>query len=873
MRASNETPTGAFYGFIKILKKTVEKHQIDAIIIFNDSQESSRKKINPGYKSNRDKTPDELQTQKEMLFELLHLINIPIVTVAGFEADDLIYSAASLCSNQEKGIVFILSSDKDLHRLLLLKNTFIIDMNKETILDKEWLKTAYIKEINEEKISLYYALCGDTSDNIQGVKGIGEKTAKKIIQIYNSLDEAYENQFEKSGLTPRLRNLLLSKKADAYLAQDLFNPLFVPPSYFEAHLEKKWKKEFWGLGNSLLKKYECLSLLTREEISNTTVEQEVSSALPFAKDMYTVKTASNQDDIHEIENSINTHDFLALDTETDAGNPMKATMIGFSLSFEKESAWYIPLYEKGVKSCFYEQKIELLLLICKKNKKVIMHNALFDMHIIQRTIGEAPQSIFDTMIAAHIFREQKIGLKELSIKILKEKMQTFSEIMQFGKYKTFDEVELSIAASYAATDARQTLCLFLHYQSLLKKEEFNSYNLLFDTVEMPLIPVLQSIESNGIFCDGSILIAQEKAYKDKMTEIRTAIDLFTAPYNIILNPASYKQTSYLLFEVLKIPTQQKLRTDQKTLSRLAFEYEIIDLILRYRSIQNNITHFSSGLLKYIQEDRKIYTHYQQFITVTGRLTTMNPNLQNIPRTTEHIFIRSAFHADKNHVLVSFDYSQIELRIAAYLAQDETLLSLFNKNQDVHLLTATALFKKSLEEITGAERQIAKKINFSILYGQSAFSLSKELHITTTAAHEYIELYKGYYPGIFSWMEKIKDAAKKTGYVETLYGLKRYIPELKDKNKTVLKSGERMAVNTVIQGTAAEIMKKSMIAVYSYLEKEKKGKIVLQLHDEILVEIPEKYKETVPHEIQKIMESIVNWSVILKVNTRIGREWK
>lgn len=873
MRSSKGIPTGAFFGFIKILKKIIEQYKITDIIICNDHADSIRKKKNPTYKSKRDSTPIELEIQKKMLFEFFEKEHIPVLSIPGYEADDILYNITTFCSDQQKGISFVLSSDKDLHRLLLKKNTFIIDLNKEKLLDIDWVKEHYGETTTESKIALFYALCGDSSDNVEGVKGIGEKTAKKIIETYHSIDEAYQDNFEKAVLSPRIKNLLIENKAAAYDSFFLINPFFIEPESFSSYYEKTASGETLftiSAGNDIVNKYECYSLTPITTAEKTNSPEEI--AIPYAKDLYDAIPCTSIEEINIIKEEIKKADIIAIDTETDSGDPMKAAMIGFSLCTSPERAWYIPIIQGGETHPLKTEMLEIIFLIIRLEKKVIMHNALFDLHVIEKSIGTVPERVCDTMIMAHVLREQKIGLKDLSARVLKEKMQSFSEIMAFGTFKTFDEVEIKTATSYAATDARQTLLLFLHYQKLLEHEDFSSYKKLFDEIEMPVIPVLHSIEKTGILCDKVILSQQEQVYKDTMLSIKEEIAAITKPYAIELNPASYKQTSFFLFDVLKIPTQKKLRTDQKTLSYLAPQYKIIDLILRYRSTQSNITHFTTGLLRYIKENGRIYTHYQQFITATGRITTINPNLQNIPRTTDGIFVRQAFHAGEGNIFASFDYSQIELRIVAYLANDPILLDLFNKNEDIHLLTATIIFDKSREMITKEERQIAKKINFSIIYGQSAFSLSKELRITGTQAKEYIEKYKAHYPRIFAWMEEIKTKAKETGYVETLYGLRRYIPEIKDKNKTVMKSGERIAVNTIVQGTAAEIMKKSMTSVYQYLQQEKTGTIVLQLHDEILVEIPETEEEKIKKDITQIMESVVNWSISLKVNTKTAKHW-
>lgn len=871
MRSSQNIPTGGFYGVIKILKKTIEKYNIDTVIIFNDGEKSIRKKNYSFYKAQRQSTPKELLIQKKMLEEYFLKIGMPFITAEGYEADDGIYAATLYQQKNNLGKIFILSSDKDLHALLLLDNTVIIDSNKNDILDIVWLQKKYNPSITKEKILLYYSLCGDTSDNIPGIKGIGEKTAHHIASIYESLDDLYKDNFEKLTVSPRIKKLLIEGKTGAYDSLSLLSPLSYNESFFISAMEKKWDIDQFLLGNVLLKEYECFSLIEPEMTNNEKKIIPETEQYPYAKNLFTIRLCESLVDIEELQTSLKKASIIGLDTETNSGNPRLAIMVGFSLCMEKDTAWYVPLYTKGTQAPLYKEKLNLFALITSE-KICIMHNALFDMHVIKRAETNVPEKVFDTMIAAHIFREKKIGLKDLSLTILKEKMNSFSEIMQFGKYKTFDEVDLVEGASYAACDARQTYLMYMHYQELLKTEEFSSFNILFDLIEMPLIQVLFHIEYNGIYCDRNILIAEEIKYQKELENIKEQIQHIAQQHHFSLNPLSHKQTAFFLYQILHIPKQTKEKTDQKTLQYLAGDYPIIDLILKYRSIQSNINHFTTGLLKYIQPDNKIYTHYQQFITITGRITTMNPNLQNIPRNNDIYKIRSAFHSSEKYLLASFDYSQIELRVLAYLANDETLLSLFNNNADVHTLTASYLFDKPVNEITTEERQLAKKINFSIIYGLSAYNLAKELKITSTKAKEYIDIYKKTYPTIFSWMEKTIEKAKQNQFVSTLYGLKRAIPELQDSNKNILKSGERIAINTIIQGTAAEIMKKSMIAVYDYLKKTGNGKIVLQLHDEILVEIPETNTEKITEEIKKIMESIVDWSITLKVNKKIQKQW-
>lgn len=880
MRNSKQENVGAFFSFIKIIKKLINTYSINKIIVCNDTY-SSKKISHDFYKKNREQMPEDVLLQKKILLHYLEKINIPIIAIEGYEADDIIYSLAHYFSKKDDVRMYIASGDKDLHGLLLLNNIFIIDHNKNLLLDKAWLYTKYVDMVSQEKLHLYYALCGDQSDNITGVPGIGEKTAIKIITEYENLDHLYDNILSKDIVSSRIKKLLLNHKEDAYQSLFLITPLIISDDLLLPYLSQdRWDEDNFLLGNDILIKYECHSILYKKENFLSTVEQKkeiqkshVEASYVYAKDTFTTKIVLIREDIVLLIKAINENRIIALDSETSSGNPLTTTVLGFSLCVEENMAWYIPLYINHVKVELYDECLAIFEHITH-DKICVFHNALFDLHALSTLKVFLPCPIFDTMITAYIFKEFKIGLKDLSLKIMNQRMQSFSEVMEFGVYKTFDEVPLEKGSSYAAADARQTFLLYNHYQRLLKTEDYSTYNDLLSLVEMPVIKVLRHIESSGIYCDKNILITEEKKYVKKLEEIKEKIKEIAAAYGISFNPMSNKQTRTFLYDILKLPHNKNKKTDQATLITIENLHPLVNLILSYRSLQSNISHFTTGLLRYIKEDEKIYTHYQQFVTHTGRITTINPNLQNIPRSDQIYAIRNAFHAKKGDVLVSFDYSQIELRVLTHFSGDAVLLDLFKNNRDIHLLTAISIFNKPQEEITSLERQIAKKINFSIIYGQSAYNLAKDLRITLKEAKNYLDLFKKTYPGVFTWMEKVICKAKINGYVCTLHGMKRLIPEIQDNNKNVFKSGCRMAINTIIQGTAAEVMKKAMINVLAYIEKNNLPcRIVLQIHDELLIEMPEKNSDRYSSDIQEVMEKEIHLSVDLKVNIEKSTYWK
>jgi DNA polymerase-1 len=873
MRNSKNVHVGGLFSFIKTIYKCVDLYKIDSIIIFDDSKLLFKKGLDSKYKTHRESTPEELLLQKKILIDYFEMVKIPVLCVENYEADDLIDNYVNLVSTFEDHSSYIISSDKDLYSLLLLNSVFIIDSNKNIVLDKVWLQKEYGQYVTKEKILLYYSLCGDSSDNIAGIKGIGDKTARVIMEQYSSLDELYLSNLDDLKVSLRIKNLLEKGKESAYLSLKLFTPMKMDNHIFTKYININWNKDNFLFGNKLLSEYECYSLIYKSlAVDNTPMIDEEKEKLPYAKDLFITKIVFTEQDFLILKSEIESAPVVALDTETFSGDPRTTRMIGFSLCTAKESAWYIPLIINGEKVGLYDLFITIISYI-DANKKCVMHNALFDMHVISTLNIEIPKNIFDTMLAAYIFKEIKIGLKELSLKILNEKMNSFSQIMEFGLYKTFDEVEITKAAKYAATDARQTYLLYNHFNELLQKNEYANFDRLFKEIEMPLLNVLCDMEATGILCDKSVLIQEEIKYLNLVNDLHEKIKSIALEKEFILNPMSNKQTAHFLYHILQLPSMGKSeRTDQTSLSFIEHLHEVIPLILLYRSLKSNISHFTTGLLKYIENDNRIHTHYQQFITQTGRITTINPNLQNIPRTNDIYKIRSAFYAKDNFLLFSFDYSQIELRVLAFFSQDPLLIKLFNENEDIHELTACMIFNKDKKCISPSERQIAKKINFSIVYGQGAYALSKELKIPISDAKRYLDIFRQNYSGIFEWIDLVVKKASFEGFILTLHGLKRFVPELSDNNKHIFKSGVRIAVNSIIQGTAAEIMKKAMIAVHNYLKEHNCGNIVLQIHDELLIELEAHSADFHSMIIKKKMETIINDQIKLQVNVSFGKTW-
>jgi DNA polymerase-1 len=877
MRNSKNIHVGAFFGFVKTFLKLTKKFNPDSIIITSDSLCKKRIEIFPKYKEHRQSTPLELENQKEFINDFFKLIKLPIFKLDGYEADDIICEIANDIS-KNKNSAIIISSDKDLHHLALLENINIFDPLKDMYIDKKWIYEKYGTEVTYEQILLYYSLCGDSADGFNGIKGIGDKLSKNIIKNYKSIDLLYKNFENDNELTKKQKDLLNNGRESAYESYNLVKSIPIDMLIFKNYEKKcKFNKKNLFNANVLFDKLECNSLIIDPENYKKTKINNNNENIPYAYSNIKIKIYSYEY-TEEIKSKIKNSKTIAIDTETRGGDPRNSIIVGYSMCFSQEESWYIPLIINGIKSIDYTEKLNFLLLI-EPEKYCIMHNAIFDLHVFKNAGIKINAIIYDTMIVAHVFKENKIGLKDLSVNLLKEKMYSFEETIEKGRYKYFDEVPIEKAASYAATDARQTYMLYCYYQQKLNLNENKKIKLFLDEIEMPLIKVLFQMELNGINCDRNILEEQEKIIQKNLKTLEKEILNIIPEKFKYLNPLSNNQVGILLYDELNLKTNQKTKkqklksTSQKTLYEINDKHPVVSMIIKYRALHSISSHFTKGLICYIKEDGRIYTNYQQTIVTTGRLSTVNPNLQNIPIDQDEISIRKAFNTKNNNLIGSFDYSQIELRVLAHISNDKNLINAFLNNEDIHLKSASYIFKKNINEISNKERQVAKKINFSIIYGLSAYGLSNDLKISTTEAKNYIDEYKKLYPEVFIWIDATCKNASENGYIETYFGLKRYINELKDKNNTIRAYGNRIAINTIIQGTAAEIMKKSMIKVHEYLNKNNNGKIILQIHDEILIEFKEINKHKIEKDIKNIMENIVDFKIPILVNTNIDKYWK
>lgn len=898
LHTATGTPTQATYGFCRSIKKLIDDFDPKYLLITWDSKgKTFRSDIFEEYKATRQEAPSDLFVQKEDICEFAELAGIPQISKPGYEADDIIYSMVH--DHKDKNIV-IVGPDKDLHQLVS-PNVVILDPMKKEVIDE----TVFFNKMGFEpkKLSFYHALLGDSSDNIPGVRGIGKKGATELVQQFESLDDLYANleQVKKE----RTKKALEANKENAYLSLKLFSlkhiklPITLKDIVFD--------KNNWKNANPLFKRLEFKRLII--EGGETTTSEEQTTFLQQGITSHERKKTSSTESglnppvdggskkvlwkctiirdekgLESLVKKIQEKKLFALDTETTGLRPLQDELVGISIACDTKRAYYIPFSHENNAQLNRETVLEKLKLVFSSSSiKKTLHHTKFDQLALFQYGIEVKNIVFDTLLAANLLRKEwsKIGLKKLSISYLNEKMESFADVLG-KKYKTFDQVPIPEAATYAAHDALQTLKL----TKILKKELSSQKKLkkIFETIELPLSQVLFEMEKTGIKVDPKILQNLETAIKRKLSTIENKIrgalqhKKIEKPEEINLN--SPKQIERLLFDDLKLPVSKKSQkgqrsTDQEVLSRLSEQHPVPGLILKYRELFKLKSTYIEALPKVINpKTKRIHTSFGQTIVATGRLSSSDPNLQNIPASGEFgLKIREAFVAPHGSQFLSSDYSQIELRVLAHLTGDKNLIESFLADEDIHTRTAAEIFEIDRKKVSHEQRQIGKRINFGIVYGQTPFGLSKELGIKLGEAKEYINKYFERYPAVASWMEDVVAEAMKNGFVETLMGRKRYVGGLKERNQTLFQAARRVAINTPVQGTSAEIMKLAMINIARKLEKKKlESKLILQIHDELLLECPSQELDIVGKLVKTEMESVVKWKVPLIAKIRTGKNW-
>ena len=899
-----QTSTGigvqAVYSFCRMIRKLIKDFDIQHIVIVWDSKgKNIRHEIFPEYKATRQQAPLDLFEQKELILQFINDIKMAQLATVGIEADDLIASLAKKFNDQGYPIM-IVSGDKDLAQIVTNESIQIFDAFKEKILSEKTLVEKY--EFPLKKLPFYFSILGDASDNIPGVKGIGEKGATDLVKQFDSLDDLYA-KIDKVDKR-RTKELLLDQKDNAYLSLKLFTLQDYPT---ETNLDDTlFDPANWVNAIPLLQKLEFKTLVadiasaTTQEKKNTapvsaqqnifgtpsvqietdTQENLLEASHKFLHEIYNFVLIDNMSDLVNLCKKIEEKKLFAIDTETTGLEAMIDSLVGISIAIEPGIAYYIPCEHitQSPQLSIQDLITHLGPIFANENISKVLHHAKFDQIILHQAGLPLSGILFDTLIAASLLIQdwQKKGLKVLSEFYFDETMLNYEETMKKHKAHNFAQIPLDVATHYAAADAHQTLKLFHLFDEQLKKQNLDK---LFYDIEMPVNKILVAMQIEGIYCDATILAKLDILVSGDLVKIESEISEYTdGPINL----NSPKQIKELLFDKLNLPTQKKsakntgYSTDAQVLSVLAKIHPAPGLILKYRELFKLKSTYIESLPTYINPNtHKIHTSFNQTLVATGRLSSSNPNLQNVPTGDlgYEIDVRSAFKAENGNLFLAADYSQIELRILAHMSQDETLKQAFLHDKDIHTQTATNLFNVSPDEVTSDQRTIGKTINFSILYGLTSFGLSKSLEIPYKDAQKYIATYFEQYPGIVAWMESTLEFTKTHGYVQTLFGRKRYIPGIYEKNKTLYELAKRIAINSAVQGTAAEIMKIGMIKLQKNLDTAGvNAKILLQIHDELILSVPQSELERVTKITKESLESVVAWEIPLTVQTKTGATW-
>ena len=888
---SKGEPTSAVYGFINQLIKIFEDHKPDYIAVAFDSKEKTfRHDKYENYKSSRAKMPDDMFPQLDRIKQLIEVMNIPLYIIPRYEADDIIGTAA--CKAEQLGLeTFIITPDKDFNQLITDKVKVIKPGGK--VSDEIVVyDTAKVKEefgFEPGQMIDYLALIGDSSDDIPGVAGVGPKTATPLIQKYGSIENLYNHidEIEK----PALKNKLIEGKENAILSKDLAtihcevplefnfeNAKFTKPD-FDSLRKIIVELEFKDIYNRLLSIYDSSSANAK---LNEVVADDVTA---FDESKVKYKLIKNLKEAEELADYLSKKELIVFDTETDSLNQFELNIAGASFSSKEGEGFFIPLqpdnYGKLISNPDERLSIEDFTKVFKKlfeNKKIkkVCQNAKFDIAVM-RNIGISVENFyFDTMLASYVIDpDQKHGMDDLSVKYLKYKPIPLSDLIGPKKdsSKIF-EVETEPLGKYASEDADITYRLYEILDKEIKKE--NLTKIAYD-VEFPLIPILEDMEREGIKIDNDAL-------KSLSDDLQILIDNYTNEiYKSCgeeFNINSTKQLQEILFNKLGLQSGKKTKTgfstDAKSLEYLRGEHEVIELLLEYRQLTKLKSTYADALPNLINpKTGRIHTSFNQTVASTGRLSSNDPNLQNIPiRTDRGKEIRKAFvPRDKDHVILSADYSQIELRIMAHISEDEALSKAFKEKEDIHRSTAALVFMVKPEDVTPDMRRKAKEVNFGILYGIGPFGLKTRLGVTQTHAKEIITTYFKTFKRVKNFMDDSVMRAKEKGYAETILGRRRYLRNINSSNRVVRQFEERVAINMRVQGTAADMIKLAMINIYKELEKRKaKTKMVLQVHDELVFDAHKDEVDELRPVIKKLMEEALPLNVPVVVDTGIGDNW-
>ncbi len=878
MTNSKGMMTGAVFGVINMLKSLINEYQPSHMaVVFDAKGKTFRNDLYPEYKANRPPMPEELREQIAPIHQIVEAMGLPLIVIEGVEADDVIGTLADQASRA--GIETLISTgDKDMAQLVTEHVTLINTMDKNNpITDRERVIEKF--GVKPEQIIDYLALVGDKVDNIPGVEKCGPKTAVKWLTEYESMQGVIDNADKVGGkigenLRAALAQLPLSYELATIKLDCELEKTPQELSIAEPNLEtlktlygdmefKRWLTEVLQAGG--------------EEVQ---AEEETTTI-----DRSKYETILDKEHLAKWLKKLETAELFAFDTETTSLDYIEAELVGMSFAFENDKgeteAAYLPVAHNymGAPEQLNRDWVlaEMKILLESDSHKKVGQNLKYDKSVLAKYNIRLGGIEFDTMLESYCLNSvaSRHDMDTLALHHLNHANIKFEEIAGKGKAQlTFDQIELDKASPYAAEDADITLKL--HQKLWPQLKENQGPKQIFEEVEMPLLKVLSDIERNGVLVDGNLLGEKSHQFGERLIELeREAYELAGEEFNL----ASPKQLQAIFFEKLGLPIIKKTpkgqpSTAEEVLQELALDYPLPKLILEHRSLSKLKSTYTDKLPKMIHDSTgRVHTSYHQAVAATGRLSSKDPNLQNIPiKTKEGRSIRTAFIAPKGYKVLAADYSQIELRIMAHLSQDEGLLNAFANGLDVHSATAAEVFDVELDAVTTNQRRNAKAINFGLIYGMSAFGLAKQIDTDRNTAQDYINTYFARYPGVETYMESTKEKAAELGYVETLFGRRLYLPEIHSKNGMRRKAAERTAINAPMQGSAADIIKLAMLEVNKWLQTQDGIKMIMQVHDELVFEVREDLVEMAKEKIPAIMGVVTNLSVPLIADVGVGDNW-
>ena len=897
--SNGEIPTNAVYGVVNMLRSMMRQFASDRIaVVFDAKGKTFRDDMYPEYKANRPPMPDDLRCQIEPLHNVIRAMGLPLICVPGVEADDVIGTLAHQAS--QKGMpVLISTGDKDMAQLVD-DNITLINTMTNVVMDHEGVVEKF--GIPPELIIDYLALMGDKVDNIPGVPGVGDKTATALLQGIGGLTKIYENLDDIAPLGFRgsktMAKKLVDNKENAMLSYELATIKLdveleeTPESLLKAEPSKdeliklygqltfkSWLNELLEGGSGAVEAVEMAGS-ARASSASSHAEME-TSAVTIDRSQY--ETILDEASFNAWLEKLKASELFAFDTETDSLDYMVANLVGLSFAVDEGIAAYVPVahdYLDAPQQLDRDWVLEQLKPILEDESQAkVGQNLKYDASVLARYGIEMKGIKHDTMLASYVYNSVggKHDMDSLALRFLQHSCISFEQIAGKGKKQlTFNQIELDQAAPYAAEDADVTLRL--HNRLFANIEQDDKLKSVYEEIEMPLVPVISRIERTGVLIDDMKLGAQSVEIAARLEELeQKAYEVAEQEFNM----NSPKQLQAILFEKMGLPIVKKTpsgtpSTNEEVLQELALDYPLPKLILEYRGLAKLKSTYTDKLPKMINPTTgRVHTSYHQAVTATGRLSSTDPNLQNIPiRNEEGRRIRQAFVAPTGYKILAVDYSQIELRIMAHLSGDQALLDAFRDGKDIHAATAAEIMGVGIEQVSSEQRRRAKAVNFGLIYGMSAFGLAKQLGIPRGEAQTYMDKYFERYPGVMQYMEDTRSAAADQGYVETIFGRRLHLPEIKSRNGMRRKAAERAAINAPMQGTAADIIKKAMLLVDQWIQAEGNGrvKLLMQVHDELVFEVEESSLSEIESKVQKLMESAAQLKVPLVAEAGHGDNW-